>query len=189
MKILAVLHLELFADILTSLFAGVVATLSISKALSEWGSSAILTWFLIARYDTSVEKYIELAINVGSTKFCQRSVNLESNFCHYQFFHKTNTRKNYPESCFKSFVCFFGRIDDSKNCFPDLRTFIQSQQLYWPIFYWKKKICGCPYENLIFVNWQDYSRIFEQFLFEKQGLYSLAWNFFSVCLKAKHCRS
>ena len=70
MKILAVLHLELFADILTSLFAGVVATLSISKALSEWGRSAILTWFLIARYDTSVEKYIELAINVGSTKFC-----------------------------------------------------------------------------------------------------------------------
>ena len=65
MKILAVLHLELFADILTSLFAGVVATLSISKALSEWGSSAILTWFLIARYDTSVKKHIELA-----TKFC-----------------------------------------------------------------------------------------------------------------------
>ena len=70
MKILAVLHFELFADILTSLFEGVVATLSISKALSEWGSSAILTWFLIARYDTSVEKYRELAINVGSTNLC-----------------------------------------------------------------------------------------------------------------------
>ena len=93
MKILAVLHFELFADILTSLFEGVVATLSISKALSEWGSSAILTWFLIARYDTSVEKYIELAINVGSTKFCKRSVNLESNFWNHQFFHKKTREK------------------------------------------------------------------------------------------------
>ena len=31
-----------------------------------------------------------------------------------------------------------------------------------------EKICGCPYENLIFVNWQDIARSFEQLLIEKR---------------------